>query len=56
MSIPNIHQKYLQSEIDFLIHILTRNGHNRNTLIKITTQYLRNISNQNATIKLIKQH
>ena len=33
---------YLQSEIDFLIDIFTENGHNRNTLTNIATEYLRN--------------
>ena len=37
-------EKYLQSEIDFLIDIFTENGHNRNTLINIATEYLRNIN------------
>ena len=36
--------KYLQSEIDFLIDIFTENGHNRNTLTNIATEYLRNIN------------
>ena len=30
-------EKYLQSEIDFLIDIFTENGHNRNTLTNIAT-------------------
>ena len=47
-------EKHLQSEIDFLIDIFTENGHKRNTLINIATEYLRNInkpksSNQNNT-------
>ena len=37
-------EKYLQSEIDFLIDIFTENGHNRNTLTNIATEYLRNIN------------
>ena len=37
-------EKYLQSEIDFLIDIFTENGHNRNTLPNIATEYLRNIN------------
>ena len=35
-------EKYFQSEIDFLIDIFTENGHNRNTLTNIATEYLRN--------------
>ena len=47
-------EKYLQSEIDFLIDIFTENGHNRNTLANIATEYLQNINkpksnNQNNT-------
>ena len=37
-------EKHLQSEIDFLINIFTENGHNRNTLTNIATEYLRNIN------------
>ena len=37
-------EKHLQSEIDFLIDIFTENGHNRNTLTNIATEYLRNIN------------
>ena len=37
-------EKHLQSEIDFLIAIFTENGHNRNTLTNIATEYLRNIN------------
>ena len=37
-------ENYLQSEIDFLIDIFTENGHNRNTLTNIATEYLRNIN------------
>ena len=37
-------EKYLQSETDFLIDIFTENGHNRNTLTNIATEYLRNIN------------
>ena len=37
-------EKYLQSEIDFLIDIFTENGHNRNKLSKIATEYLWNIN------------
>ena len=37
-------EKYLQSEIDFLIGIFTENGHNRNTLTNIATEYLRDIN------------
>ena len=37
-------EKYLQSEIDFLIDIFTGNGHNRNTQTNIATEYLRNIN------------
>ena len=37
-------EKYLQSEIDFLIDIFTENGHNRNTLTNIATEYLRKIN------------
>ena len=33
-------EKYLQSEIDFLIDIFTENEHNRNTLTNIATEYL----------------
>ena len=33
-------EKYLQSEIDFLIDIFRENGHNRNTLTNIATKYL----------------
>ena len=35
-------EKYLQSEIDFLIEIFTENGHNRNTTTNIATEYLQN--------------
>ena len=47
-------EKHLQSEINFLIHIFTENGYNRNTLTNIATQYLKNINkpksnNQNNT-------
>ena len=53
-------EKHLQSEIDFLIDIFTENGHNRNTLTNIATEYLRNINkpksndqnNNKNTIKL----
>ena len=41
-------KKYLQSEINFLIDIFTENGHNRNTLTNITTEYLRNINKQKS--------
>ena len=37
-------EKHLQSQIDFLIDIFTENGHNKNTLINIATEYLRNIN------------
>ena len=37
-------EKHLQSEIDFLTDIFTKNGHNRNTLTNIATEYLRNIN------------
>ena len=37
-------EKHLQSEIDFSIDIFTENGHNRNTLTNIATEYLRNIN------------
>ena len=37
-------EKYLQSEIDFLIDIFTENGHSRNALTNIATEYLRNIN------------
>ena len=37
-------EKYFQSEINFLIDIFTENGHNRNTLTNIATEYLRNIN------------
>ena len=37
-------EKYLQCEIDFFIHIFTENGHNRNTLTNIGTEYLGNIN------------
>ena len=37
-------EKYLQSEINFLIDIFPENGHNRNTLTNIATQYLRSIN------------
>ena len=37
-------EKCLQSEIDFLVDILRENGHNRNTLTNIATEYLRNIN------------
>ena len=33
-------EKYLQSEINILIDIFTENGHNRNTLTNIATEYL----------------
>ena len=47
-------EKHLQSEIDFLIEIFKENGHNRNILTNIATEYLRNINkprnnNQNNT-------
>ena len=53
-------EKHLQSEIDLLIDIFTENGHNRNTLTNIATEYLRNINkpksndqnNNKNTIKL----
>ena len=35
---------HLQIEINFLIDIFTENGHNRNTLTNIATEYLRNIN------------
>ena len=41
-------EKYLQSEIDFVIDIFTENGHNRNTLTNIATEYLRNINKPNS--------
>ena len=51
-------EKYLQSEIDFLIDIFTENGHNRNTQTNIATEYLRNInkpkSNHQNNAKNIK--
>ena len=37
-------EKHLQREIDFLIDIFTENGHSRNTLTKIATEYLKNIN------------
>ena len=37
-------EKYLQSEIDFLIDIFRENGHSRNTPTNIATEYLRNIN------------
>ena len=37
-------EKYLQSETNFLIDTFTENGHNRNTLTNIATEYLRNIN------------
>ena len=37
-------EKYLQSETDFLIDIFTENGHDRNTLTNIATEYLQNIN------------
>ena len=37
-------EKYLQSEIDFSIDIFTENGHSRNALTNIATEYLRNIN------------
>ena len=37
-------EKYLQSEIDFLIDIFTGNGHNRTTLTNIATKYLQNMN------------
>ena len=47
-------EKYLQREIDFLIDIFIENGHNRNTLTNIATEYLQSINkpksnNQNNT-------
>ena len=53
-------EKPLLSEINFLIDIFTENGHNRNTLTNIATEYLRNINkpksndqnNNKNTIKL----
>ena len=47
-------EKYLQGEIDFLIDIFIENGHNRNTLTNIATEYIRNINkpksnSQNST-------
>ena len=36
-------EKYLQSKMDILIDILTKNGHGRNTVTNIATKYLRNI-------------
>ena len=51
-------EKHLQSEIDFLIGIFTENGHNRNTLASIVTEYLWNInkpkSNDQNNIKNTK--
>ena len=41
-------EKHLQSEIDFLINIFTENGHNRNTLTNIASEYLRNINKQKS--------
>ena len=37
-------EKYLQSEIDFLLDIFTENEHNSNTLTTIATEYLQNIN------------
>ena len=37
-------EKYLLSEIDFLIDNFTENGHNGKTLTNIATEYLRNIN------------
>ena len=37
-------ENHLQSEINFLINILAQNGHNRNTLTNIITEYFRNIN------------
>ena len=37
-------EKHLQSEIDFLIDILTENGYSRYTLTNIAAEYLRNIN------------
>ena len=34
---------------DFLINIFTENGHSRNTLTNIATEYLRNINKQKKT-------
>ena len=47
-------EKHIQSEIDFLIDIFTENGHKRNTLTNIATEYWRNINkpksnDQNST-------
>ena len=33
-------EKYLQSEIDFLIDTFTENEHNRSTLTNVATEYL----------------
>ena len=43
-------EKHLQSEIDFLIDIYTKNGHNRTKLTNTATEYLQSI-NQKATIR-----
>ena len=47
-------KNHLQSEIDVLIDIFTENGHNRNTMTNIVTEYSRNINkpksnDQNST-------
>ena len=44
-------EEHLQSEIDFLIDILTENEHNSNTLTKIATEYLRNINKPKSNNK-----
>ena len=48
-------EKHLQSEIEFLIDIFTENGHNRNTLTNIATEYLRSINKPKKT-KQSEQH
>ena len=51
-------EKYLLSKKIFLIDIFTENGHNRNTLTNIATEYLQNInkrkSNDQSNTKNIK--
>ena len=39
---------------DFLINIFTENGHSRNTLTNITTEYLRNINKQKTKTSTIR--
>ncbi|XP_065643064.1 uncharacterized protein LOC136074653 [Hydra vulgaris] len=41
-------QKHLQNEIDFLIDIFVENGHDKNILNYITTDYLKNSSKNNT--------